>query len=167
MVFSSKPAVYTGEALACERVIRVSCSKMSQARIERGGPRLARNLLILQTLKYAREEQKRIEMAALKTITENLIQLLDEDEPIRPPIVFTVTDDHEGLSVFDSDAPLVFGTEATEECLYEGDEELMVVSSPAPLSSALDDALSKIGKITERKRRSATPINVRHAMAAH
>lgn len=132
---------------------------MLGARQERGGPKLYKNLLVLHTLKRAREEQKKIEAAeAVICISEKMIEILDEDEEmIQPPLEFSVTDDEDGISVLDADAPLVFATEATESCEME-DEPMKKVSPPAPLSSALNDALAKIGSSIDRKRKPSKTV---------
>jgi hypothetical protein len=48
------------ETEICQRFIRLSCEKMLNARHERGGAKLHRNLLILHLLRKARTESKRL-----------------------------------------------------------------------------------------------------------
>lgn len=47
------------ETEICQRFIRLSCEKMLNARHERGGAKLHRNLLILHLLRKARTDSKR------------------------------------------------------------------------------------------------------------
>jgi hypothetical protein len=48
------------EAQICQRFIRLSCEKIVKARQERGGSKLHRNLLVVQLLRKARTDTKRL-----------------------------------------------------------------------------------------------------------
>uniref|UniRef100_A0A915Q000 Uncharacterized protein n=1 Tax=Setaria digitata TaxID=48799 RepID=A0A915Q000_9BILA len=65
-VFTEMPPVSDVDEIieteVCNRLIRLSCAKMVNAKSERGGAKLHRNLLILHLLRRARDEQKRFPM---------------------------------------------------------------------------------------------------------
>ncbi|KJH48981.1 hypothetical protein DICVIV_04880 [Dictyocaulus viviparus] len=93
----------------CVQFIRLSCTKIIAAKSQKGGAKLHKNLLIIHMVRRAKDYQNKLEDLEASSIDS-------EDETfVSPPLEFSVRDCDSEAEFCETDEPLAFGCEATED----------------------------------------------------